>query len=156
MLDDFGDAADACGDDGNFASHCLKSRKAEGFELRRKQKKIGGGELFVDGVLLAEKEDVFLETKFADEVFGSTAIRAVADKDEFRGHFGAHNGENARETRPYRRRPGSRCCRIPRPQISSPERRLLSRQAGRRLRKARRRRSFSASFAARILRPCGS
>src|SRR6266704_1069334 len=60
MLDDFGDAADACGDDGNFASHCLKSRKAEGFELRRKQKKIGGGELFVDGVLLAEKEDVFL------------------------------------------------------------------------------------------------
>src|SRR6266566_5449236 len=94
MLDDFGDAADACGDDGNFASHCLKSRKAEGFELRRKQKKIGGGELFVDGVLLAEKEDVFLETKFADEVFGSTAIRAVPDKDEFRGHFGAHNGEN--------------------------------------------------------------
>src|SRR6266704_965525 len=60
MLDDFGDAADACGDDGNFASHCLKSRKAEGFELRRKQKKIGGGELFVDGVLLAEKDVFFL------------------------------------------------------------------------------------------------
>src|SRR6266699_3266085 len=66
MLDDFGDAADACGDDGNFASHCLKSRKAEGFELRRKQKKIGGGELFVDGVLLAEKEDVFLGTKIRE------------------------------------------------------------------------------------------
>src|SRR5713226_2472431 len=94
MLDDFRDAADVGGDDGDFASHGFESGEAEGFELRGKQKKIGGGELFVDVVLFAEEENVFLEAVFADEVFGGAAVRAVADEDELGRHFGADKGEN--------------------------------------------------------------
>src|SRR5207302_1997323 len=94
MLDDFGNAADVGGDDGNFAGHGLESGEAERFKLRGKQKEISGGELFVDGILLAEKEDVFLEMILADEVFGGAAVWAVADEDELGGHFGAHDGEN--------------------------------------------------------------
>src|SRR5260370_39677919 len=30
----------------------------------------------------------------SDEVFGGAAVRAVADEDEFGGHFGADDGEN--------------------------------------------------------------
>src|SRR6266851_3972077 len=37
MLDNFGDAADVGGNDGNFAGHGFESGKAEGFELRRKK-----------------------------------------------------------------------------------------------------------------------
>src|SRR5438876_58394 len=77
-----------------FTSHGFKSREAKRFELRRKQKKVGGGELFVDSVLFAKKEDVFLEAALANDVFGGAAVRAIADEDELRGHFGADNGEN--------------------------------------------------------------
>ena len=31
---------------------------------------------------------------FADEIFRGAAVRAVADEDEFGGHFGADNGED--------------------------------------------------------------
>ena len=58
------------------------------------QEKIGGAELFVDGVLLAEEEDVFLQALFADEVFGGAAVGAVADQHELGGHFGADDGED--------------------------------------------------------------
>src|SRR5258708_38101961 len=93
MLDDFGDAADVCSDDGNFAGHGFEGRGAEGFELRRKQKKIGGGELFVNIVLLAQEENVSLEAVFADEEFGGASVRAVADENELGGPVGAHQGE---------------------------------------------------------------
>ena len=43
VLDDFGDAADIGGDDGDFAGHGFESGQAEGFELRRQQEKIGYG-----------------------------------------------------------------------------------------------------------------
>src|SRR5258708_4487100 len=94
MLDAFGDAADVCSDDGNFAGHGFEGREAEGFELRRKQKKIGGGELFVNIVLLAQEENVSLEAVFADEEFGGAAVWAVADENELGGHFGADEGED--------------------------------------------------------------
>src|SRR5260370_15439183 len=94
MLDDFGHAADVCSDDRNLASHGLEGGEAEGFELGREEKEIGGGELFVDGILFAEKENVFLETALADEVFGGAAVGAVADEDELGGHFGPDNCEN--------------------------------------------------------------
>ena len=94
MLDDFGHASDVGGDDGNFAGHGFEGGEAEGFELRGKQKKIGGGELFVDVVLFAEEENVLLKFFLTDEVFGGAAVRAVADQDEFGGHFGADNREN--------------------------------------------------------------
>src|SRR6266481_7782565 len=94
MLDDFGDAADVGGDDGDFAGHGFEGGESEGFELRGKQKKIGGGELFVDVVLFAEEENVFLEFFLADQVFRGAAIWAVADEDELGGHFGTDNGEN--------------------------------------------------------------
>src|SRR5713226_646177 len=94
MLDDFGDAADVCGDDGNFAGHGFECGEAERFELRGKKKKIGGGELFVDGVLFAKEENVFLKAALADEVFGGATVGAVADEDKLGGHFGADNGEN--------------------------------------------------------------
>src|SRR6266446_9487717 len=94
MLDNFRDAADVCGDDGNFAGHGFEGGETEGFELRRKQEKIGGGELFVNIVLLAQEENVSLEAVFADEEFGSAAVRAVADENELGGHFGADEGED--------------------------------------------------------------
>src|SRR5258708_13177861 len=94
MLDDFGDAADVCSDDRNFASHGLEGGEAEGLELGREEKEIGGGELFVDGILFAEKENVFLEAALADEVFGGAAIGTVPDEDELGGHFGADEGED--------------------------------------------------------------
>src|SRR5258708_10307635 len=94
MLDNFGDAADVGGDDGDFAGHGFEGGKAEGFELGREEKEIGGGELFVDGILFAEKENVFLEAALADEVFGGAAVWAVADEDELGGHFGPDNSEN--------------------------------------------------------------
>ncbi len=53
------------------------------------QEKIGGGKLFVDSVLLAEENHIFLQAFFADEIFRGAAVRAVADEDEFGGHFGA-------------------------------------------------------------------
>src|SRR5438477_418115 len=74
--------------------------------------------------------------------------RSMAAPRRHRRDFRHRSCQNASKTRPHRRRPGSRRRRIPRAQISSPERRLLPRQAGCRLRKARRRRSFSPSFAA--------
>src|SRR5260370_490442 len=49
---------------------------------------------FVGGILFAEKENVFLETALADEVFGGAAVGAVADEDELGGHFGPDNCEN--------------------------------------------------------------
>jgi len=94
VLDDFGHASDVGGDDGNFAGHGFEGGEAEGFELRGKQKKIGGGELFVDVVLFAEEENVLLKFFLTDEVFGGAAVRAVADEDELGGRFGADNGEN--------------------------------------------------------------
>src|SRR4029077_15183795 len=60
--------------------------------------------------------------------------------------------QNARQTRPHRRRPGSRRRRIPRPQEKNPEGRFLPRQAGQRLRETRRRRSLPSSLPTRILR----
>lgn len=53
VFDNFGDAADVCGDDGDFASHGFEGGEAEGFELRGHQEKIGDGEFFVDTVLLS-------------------------------------------------------------------------------------------------------
>src|SRR6266853_412283 len=82
------------GEDADFAGHGFEGGEAEGFELRGKQKKIGGGELFVDVILLAEEENVLLEFFLADEIFGGAAVRAVADEDELGGHFGADDGEN--------------------------------------------------------------
>src|SRR5258708_11540212 len=93
MLDKFGDAADVGGDNGDFAGHGFEGGKAEGFELRGKQEKIGGSQLFVNGVLFAEEENVFLEAAFADEVFGRTAVRAVTHEDELGRHFGANEGK---------------------------------------------------------------
>src|SRR5882724_1473129 len=94
MLDDFGDAADVGGDDGNFTRHGFQGGEAEGFELRGKKEEIGGGEFLVDVVLLAKEENVLLDFFLADEVFGGAAVRAVADKDELGGHFGADEGKN--------------------------------------------------------------
>ena len=94
MLDDLGDAADVGGDDGDFAGHGFESGEAERLELGRKKEKISGGELFVDIVLLAEEEDVFLEAVFADEEFGGTAVRAVTDENKLGGHFGANERED--------------------------------------------------------------
>lgn len=51
VLDDFGDAADIRGDDGDFAGHGFEGGEAEGFELRRHQEKIGYGKFFVNTVL---------------------------------------------------------------------------------------------------------
>ena len=79
MLDDFGDAADVGGDDGNFAGHGFEGGEAEGFKLRRKQEKIGGSELFVDAILLAKEEDILLKFFLADKVFGGAVVGAVAD-----------------------------------------------------------------------------
>src|SRR5258708_37736474 len=92
MLDAFGDAADVCSDDGNFAGHGFEGGETEGFELGRKQEKIGGGELFVNIVLLAQEENVSLEAVFADEEFGSAAGRAVADENQLGGAFGGDGG----------------------------------------------------------------
>src|SRR5260370_620623 len=94
MLDNFGDAADVGGDNGDFAGHGFEGGKAEGFELRGKQEKVGGGELFVDGILFAKEEDIFLEAMFADEVFGGATVGTVADEDEPGGHFSADEGED--------------------------------------------------------------
>src|SRR5260370_34743788 len=54
VLHYFGDTANVCGDDGNFAGHSFEGREAEGFKLRGKKEKVGGGELFLDAVLFAE------------------------------------------------------------------------------------------------------
>jgi len=94
VLDDFGHAASVRADDGNFAGHGFESGEAEGLELRRKKEKVGGGKLFVDGVLLAKEEHVFLEFFLADEIFGGAAVGAVADEDELGGHFGANESED--------------------------------------------------------------
>src|SRR6266700_3338259 len=94
MLDDFGDAADVCGDDGNFASHGFEGGKTEGFELRRKQEEIGRGKLFVNVVLLTEEENVSLEAVFAHEEFGGAAVRAVAYENKLGGQFGADERED--------------------------------------------------------------
>jgi hypothetical protein len=94
VLDDFGDAADVGSDDGDFASHSFKGGEAERFELRGEKEKIGGGEFFVNIVLLAEEVDVFLQAIFADEEFGGAAVWAVADEDEFCWHRAANDGEN--------------------------------------------------------------
>src|SRR5260370_1244879 len=55
--------------------------------------------------------------------------------------------------RPHRRRSGPRRRRIPSTQEKTSKGRLLPRQTRRRLRKTRRRRSFSSSLPARIFRP---
>src|SRR6266478_522902 len=94
VLDNFWDAADVGGDNGDFAGHGFEGGKAEGFELGGEQEKIGGGQFFVDGILFAKEEDVFLKFFLAHEIFGGAAIRAVADEDELGGHFSADDGEN--------------------------------------------------------------
>src|SRR5882672_8352018 len=99
VRDDLGHAANVCGDDGDFAGHGFESGEAEGFELRRKQKEIGGGEFFVDVVLFAQKKNVFLQAILADEEFGGAAVRAVADENELGGHFGADEGEDFHDVR---------------------------------------------------------
>src|SRR4029077_14416893 len=43
VFDDFRDAADVGGDDGDFAGRVFEGGEAEGLELGGKQKKIGGG-----------------------------------------------------------------------------------------------------------------
>src|ERR1041385_4415807 len=94
MLDDFWHAARVCADDGNFAGHGFEGGEAERFKLRGKQEEVGGGELVIDGILLAKEENVFLELVSADEIFGGAAVRAVADEHELGGHFGANEGED--------------------------------------------------------------
>src|SRR6266566_4224388 len=90
MLDHFGHAAGVCANDGNFAGHGLERREAEGFKLRGKQEKVRGGQLLINGVLLAEKEDVFLELVLAYKILGGAAVGAVADEHELGGHFRPH------------------------------------------------------------------
>src|SRR5260370_2610822 len=94
MLDNFGDAADVGGDNGDLAGHGFKGGESEGFELGGKQEKIGGGKFFVDRILFAKEEDIFLEAMFADEVFGGATIGTVADEDELGGHFSPDEGED--------------------------------------------------------------
>jgi len=94
VADDFGDAANVRCDDRDLAGHGFERGEAEGLELRRQQEEIGDGELFVDGVLFAEEEDIFLQTLFADEIFGGAALGAIADEHELCGHFGADEGED--------------------------------------------------------------
>src|SRR5260370_1183230 len=55
---------------------------------------MGGGELMVCGVLLAEKEYVLLQLFLAEEIFGGGAVGAIADKDELCGHLGTHQRKN--------------------------------------------------------------
>src|SRR5260370_36120054 len=51
MLDDFRDAADIGGDDGNFAGHGFEGGEAEGFELGREKEEIATAEHFLDDTL---------------------------------------------------------------------------------------------------------
>jgi len=94
MLDDFGHAADICGDYGDFAGHGFEGGEAEGFELRGKQKKIGSGEFFVDVVLFAEEENVLL--KFFLRTRYSAAPRSGPSpmRTSLAGILAADNGEN--------------------------------------------------------------
>ncbi len=94
MGDDLGKSADIGGDDGNFASHGFESGEAEGFQLAGKKEEIGGGELLLDGILLAEEEDAGGEIEFADEPFGGAAVRAIADHDEACGELAADASED--------------------------------------------------------------
>src|SRR3981189_1142045 len=99
VCDDLGHAANVCGDDGDFAGHGFESGEAEGFELRRKQEKIGGGQFLVDDVLFAQKKNVFLEEILGNEKFGGAAVRAVTDEHEFSGHFGVDESEDFHDVR---------------------------------------------------------
>jgi len=94
MLDDFADAADVGGDDGDFAGHGFEGGEAEGFELGRKKEKIGGSELFVDVVLFPEEKDVLLKFFSCGPDTRGAAVRAIADEDELGGHLGPDEGEN--------------------------------------------------------------
>src|SRR5260370_32120847 len=90
MLDDFGDASDIGGDYRDFAGHGFEGGQAEGLELRGKQEEIGGGEVLIAGVLLADEKDVFLQFLFADEIFRGATVGAITDENELGRHFGAH------------------------------------------------------------------
>ena len=79
VLDYFGNTTYICCDYRDFASHSFQRGQAEGFELRREEEEVGGGELFVNGVLLAEEKHILLQFLFSHEIFGGAAIRAVAD-----------------------------------------------------------------------------
>jgi len=72
MLDDFGHAADICGDYGDFAAMAAR-RRGRRIRAEREAEKDRSGEFFVDVVLFAEEENVLLKFFLADEVFGGAA-----------------------------------------------------------------------------------
>jgi len=94
VFDDFGDAADVGGDDRDFAGHGFQSGEAEGFELAGEEEKVGAGKFFINVVLLAEEEDVFLEFFLADKIFSGASIGAISNQHQLGGHFGADEGKN--------------------------------------------------------------
>jgi hypothetical protein len=87
IVNEFRNAADACGDGWDLAGHSLERGQAEGLQLAGHEHEVGEGKKLAYAVLLAEEVDAILNLEIVDEPFGAGAVRAVADEGEACGDF---------------------------------------------------------------------
>ena len=80
MFNHFRDAASAGRDGDDFTRHPFKRRQAEGFQFARHQQDVGDSELLLHLILLAQEENVLMDSFLHRQPFSHRTVGTVADQ----------------------------------------------------------------------------